>query len=123
MHENQTPSGKYDIPVVTTDTITGHELRCGTIIHATAVSGANILRDIREAVTNTLGGKMSRYERLLDTTIDRAIASLATRAADAGYNAVVAVRISHPVITDGAIEIVATGTGVWFDAPDTSQPG
>lgn len=104
------------IPIVTTDTLGATPFRQGTVLHACAVSGANILRDMREAVTNTLGGKMLRYEKLLDQTIDRAIDSLEDRAVAAGYNAIVGLRISHPVITDGAIEIVAVGTGVWFEA-------
>lgn len=86
----------------------------GTMLHANAVSGANVLRDLREAVTNTLGGRMTRYETLLDATIERALDKLEDRAVNAGYDAVLAVRVSHPVITDGAIEIVVTGTGVWF---------
>ncbi len=82
-------------------------MRHGTAVHATAVSGANVLRDLREAVTNTLGGKMLRYEKLLNLTIDRALDTLEERALAAGYDAVVGLHISHPVITDGAVEIVA----------------
>jgi len=86
-------------------------------VHATAVSGANVLRDLREAVTNTIGGKMLRYEKLLNLTIDRALDTLEERAIAAGYQAVVGLRISHPVITDGAVEIVVIGTGVWLESP------
>ena len=38
----------------------------GEIVYAVAVSGANILRDMREAVINTIGGHMTKYEALLD---------------------------------------------------------
>jgi uncharacterized protein YbjQ (UPF0145 family) len=103
------------IPIVTTDTLGQTPIRHGTTVHACAISGANILRDMREAVTNTLGGKMRRYEKLLDQTIERALDALEERAVAAGYEAVVGLRLSHPVITDGAIEIVASGTGVWID--------
>ncbi len=108
------PTGR--IPLLTTDSISGTRLRHGTMLCATAVSGANVLRDLREAVTNTLGGQMLRYENLLDLTIDRALTNLEAKAIDAGYDAVVGLRISHPVITDGACEVVAYGTGVWLDA-------
>lgn len=97
--------------LVTTDQVAGASIETGDIIFAVAVSGANILRDMREAVTNTLGGNMLRYEALLEKTIDRALDSLAARARDKGYDGVLAVRLSHPVITDGAVEVVATGTG------------
>ena len=101
--------------LVSTDTISGFDVRHGGVVHACAVSGANVLRDMREAITNTLGGQMSRYEELLDRTIARALESLSERAQAAGYDAVVCVRVSHPEIVQGAIEIVVTGTGVWLD--------
>ena len=101
------------IRLVTTQTMGSTGIRHGDVIHASAISGANVLRDMREAITNTLGGKMRRYERLVDATIERALDHLEEAAIEHGYDAVVDVRLSHPVITDGAIEIVATGTGVW----------
>lgn len=83
----------------------------GELVHACAISGANILRDMREAVVNTLGGRMTKYESLLDKTIGFALDTLAQRASDLGYDGVLDVRLSHPTITHGAIEVVATGTG------------
>ena len=52
----------------------------GEMVYAVAVSGANILRDMREAVINTLGGHMTKYEALLDKTIARALDGLSERA-------------------------------------------
>jgi uncharacterized protein YbjQ (UPF0145 family) len=104
------------IPIVTTDSLGPAPIRFGATLHGVAISGANVLRDLREAVTNTLGGKMIRYEKLLDQTIDRAIETIEERAIAAGYDAIVGLRISHPVITDGAIEVVVVGTGVWFES-------
>jgi uncharacterized protein YbjQ (UPF0145 family) len=83
----------------------------GEMVFACAVSGANILRDMREAIVNTLGGRMTKYEALLDATIDRALAILSERARAKGYDGVLGVRISHPTITSGAIEVVVSGTG------------
>ena len=86
----------------------------GEIVFAVAVSGANILRDMREAVVNTIGGHMTKYEALLDKTIARALDTLSERAKAKGYDGVLGIRISHPYITSGAIEVVATGTGFRF---------
>jgi uncharacterized protein YbjQ (UPF0145 family) len=83
----------------------------GEIIYAVAISGANILRDMREAVVNTIGGHMTKYEALLDATIARALDGLAQRARDKGYDGVLGIRITHPYITSGAIEVVVAGTG------------
>lgn len=102
---------KPEVRLVTTDDPGDGPIALGAMLTASAVSGANILRDMREAITNTLGGEMTRYERLLDQTIDRALGKLAEKAAARGYDGVVAVRLSHPAITDGAIEVVASGTG------------
>jgi uncharacterized protein YbjQ (UPF0145 family) len=83
----------------------------GEMLYAVAVSGANILRDMREAVINTIGGRMTKYEALLDETIARALDALAERARTKGYDGVLGVRIAHPTITAGAIAVTVSGTG------------
>jgi uncharacterized protein YbjQ (UPF0145 family) len=100
--------------LVTTETISDGRVRHGEIVYAMAVSGANIVRDMREAITNTIGGNMVRYEALVDRTVQRALDLLAERARAKGYDGVLAIRISHPVITEGAVEVVVTGTGFNF---------
>jgi len=89
-------------------------IRRGDVVYATAISGANVLRDAREAITNVVGGKMKRYEQVLDQTIGRAIDNLKERAKEIGYNGIIDLRIVHPHITDGAIEVVVYGTGFWY---------
>jgi uncharacterized protein YbjQ (UPF0145 family) len=97
--------------LVTTETLDGQAVEQGDLIYACAVSGANILRDFREAITNTIGGNMTGYEALLDQTIGRALEALSEKARAQGYDGVLGIRISHPQITDGAIEVVVAGTG------------
>jgi uncharacterized protein YbjQ (UPF0145 family) len=97
--------------LLTTETAGERPIERGEIVYAVAIAGANILRDMREAVVNTIGGHMTKYEALLDKTIARALDQLAERARAQGYDGVVGVRLSHPYITSGAIEVVATGTG------------
>ena len=97
--------------LVNCENLDGERVERGELVYACAVSGANILRDFREAITNTLGGNMTRYEALLDKTIGRALEALSAKARAQGYDGVLGVRISHPHITDGAIEVVVAGTG------------
>jgi uncharacterized protein YbjQ (UPF0145 family) len=97
--------------LLTTDTVEDRAINKGELVYACAISGANILRDMREAVVNTIGGHMTKYEALLDQTIARALDVLAERAGALGYDGVLGVRISHPYITSGAIEVVVAGTG------------
>ena len=100
--------------LVTSDTVPDRPIEQGEMVYACAVSGANILRDMREAVVNTLGGHMTRYEGLLDQTIARALDALSERAREQGYDGVLGIRISHPAITSGAVEVVVAGTGFRF---------
>jgi len=96
--------------LVTSETVE-RPIERGEIVYAVAISGANILRDMREAVVNTLGGHMTKYEALLDKTIARALDGLSERAREKGYDGVLGIRITHPYITNGAIEVVVNGTG------------
>lgn len=96
--------------IITADSI-GEPVEIGSVVFATAVSGANVLRDMREAITNTIGGRMTRYEALVEQTVERALEELGKKAAAAGYDGVLGLRVSHPVITDGAVEVLVTGTG------------
>jgi uncharacterized protein YbjQ (UPF0145 family) len=93
----------------------------GEIVYAVAVSGANILRDMREAVINTIGGHMTKYEALLDQTIARALADLSARAQAKGYDGVLGIRVVHPTITNGAIAVTVSGTG--FRLVGRDRPG
>jgi uncharacterized protein YbjQ (UPF0145 family) len=107
--------------LLTSETVDGRVIERGDIVFACAVSGANILRDMREAIVNTIGGRMTKYEALLDETIARALQGLSQRAAEQGYDGVVGIRISHPQITDGAIEVVVAGTGFRFQGPEAGK--
>jgi uncharacterized protein YbjQ (UPF0145 family) len=97
--------------LLTSDSVSERPIEKGDIVYACAVSGANILRDMREAIINTIGGHMTKYEALLDETIGRALDTLSERAREKGYDGVLDVRLSHPTITSGAIEVVVAGTG------------
>jgi uncharacterized protein YbjQ (UPF0145 family) len=89
-------------------------VREGELLWVSAVSAANIFRDLREMITNTLGGRMRRYERLMNATITRALTDLEAQAKEKGYDGCLAVRISHPRIAEGACEILVYGTAFHF---------
>ena len=110
--------------ILTCEMVPDRPVEIGGMLYACAVSGANILRDMREAVVNTIGGHMTRYETLLDATIARALEVLSERARQQGYDGVLGVRISHPMITSGAIEVVVAGTGFRYrdGAPYRMKP-
>ncbi len=98
----------------TVDQLSGRRIREGELLAVSVVRGANILRDIREMITNTLGGRMKRYEYVTNQSLDEAFERLTEKAKSKGYDGVVAVRIAHPHIVDGCVAIVIYGTGFNF---------
>jgi uncharacterized protein YbjQ (UPF0145 family) len=105
-----TAEGIERVRLLTSETVDA-AVELGEMVYAVAISGANILRDMHEAVINTIGGHMTKYESLLDATIARALVELAERARAKGYDGVLGIRISHPTITTGAIAVTVAGTG------------
>jgi uncharacterized protein YbjQ (UPF0145 family) len=108
----------------TVDRLTGCEIQEGELIWSCAVNAANILRDVREMITNTFGGRMNRYERVIEQTVQRALDQLEEAAKEKGYDGCLGVRISHPTIVHGGVEVVAYGTGFHYVGvkPTTSLP-
>ncbi len=106
----------------TVESLSGRRIKEGELIYASTVLAANLLRDAREAITNALGGKMLRYERLLDRVTAQAIDILKARAAEKGYDGIVAVRISNPFMVQGSAAITVYGTGFNFIADENLAP-
>ena len=100
----------------TVEGLSGRRIREGEMLYANSVLAANLLRDIREMITNALGGKMRRYERLLDLVTAQAIDSLKAQAEAKGYDGIIAVRISNPFMVEGSAAVTVYGTGFNFVA-------
>lgn len=98
----------------TVDRLSGREVREGGLVTAYAVTAANIIKDVREKITNTFGGRMTRYEALVEETVERALDRLAEKAREEGYDGCLAVRIGHPNLVEGGVEVVVYGTGFNF---------
>ncbi|MFP4537533.1 MAG: YbjQ family protein [Dichotomicrobium sp.] len=108
----------------TVDRLSGRKVREGGLVTAYAVTAANIIKDVREKITNTFGGRMARYEMLVEETVERALARLEENARAQGYDGCLAVRISHPSLVEGGVEVVVYGTGFNFiDGPHAGNPG
>lgn len=86
----------------------------GELVTATAVQASNIVRDVRELIVNVFGGQMTRYEGLLDATLERGLARFRVVLAQRGYHGALGVRFSHPKLVDGGAEIIVYGTGFRF---------
>jgi len=104
------------VQIYTVESLSGRRIKEGELIYANAVLAANLLRDVREAITNAIGGKMRRYEGVLDRVTAQAIDLLKEKAAAAGYDGIIAVRISNPYMIAGSAAITVYGTGFNFIA-------
>ena len=89
----------------------GSEVEVGELITAVSVNSASIVRDVHENIRNLMGGKLNHYERLLERTLEQALAKLETKAVDKGYDGVIGIKISHPTIVEGGVEVLVIGNG------------
>lgn len=92
----------------------GHEIEVGDLLTVVVVNAANVVKDIRENIRNLVGGRMPHYEGLIGRGIEAALRELDEKARAAGYDGVVGVKIVHPNLVDGGVEIVAYGNGFRF---------
>jgi uncharacterized protein YbjQ (UPF0145 family) len=83
----------------------------GELLTAVSVMAANVVKDIRENIRNLVGGRMSHYEHLIETAVQQALGDLERKAKSRGYDGVLAVKISHPTVVDGGVEVVVYGNG------------
>ncbi len=102
--------------LIALDTLPDRPIEVGGVVTVVVVSAANVVKDVRENIRNMLGGRMPHYEALIQHAIDMALDEMEQRAAALGYDGVVGLKISHPVVVDGAVEVIAYGNGFRFAA-------
>ncbi len=105
--------------IYTVESLSGRSIEEGELIFANAILAANFLRDVREAITNALGGNMRRYESVLERVTEQALGRLKQKAADLGYDGVAGVRMTSPYMIQGSAAITVYGTGFRF--PGTAK--
>lgn len=97
--------------LITLDYHPNREIELGELLTAVAVNAANVVNDIRENIRNLVGGRMSHYEKLVDTAVTTALQDLERKAKERGYDGVIGVKISHPSLVEGGVEVVVYGNG------------
>lgn len=96
-----------------TETIPGKEIvEALGIARGSTVRARNVGRDIFAGLKNIVGGEISEYTQLQADSREQAIERMIEDARKLGADAVVNVRFSTSVITQGAAEILAYGTAV-----------
>ena len=87
------------------------DVEVGDLLVVVVVYAANIVQDVRENIKNLVGGRMLHYEKLMLKAIEQGLSDLATKAAAQGYDGVLGVKISHPSVVDGGVEVIIYGNG------------
>lgn len=93
------------------DTLPGADIVLGELIVITDVHAANIVKDIRENIRNLVGGRMVHYEELVRMAVGSALEDLKETARQKGYDGVIGLKISHPSLVEGGVEVIVYGNG------------
>jgi uncharacterized protein YbjQ (UPF0145 family) len=96
-----------------TETIPGKDIiEALGIARGSTVRARNVGRDIFASLKNLVGGEISEYTQLQADSREQALQRMIEDAQKMGADAIVNVRFSTSVITQGAAEILAYGTAV-----------
>ena len=82
------------------------------IARGSTVRARNIGRDLFAGIKNIIGGEITEYTKLQAQSREQAIQRMEDDALSLGADAIVNVRLTTSVITQGAAEILAYGTAV-----------
>ncbi len=88
-----------------------NDVEVGELLVVVVVYAANVVQDVRENIRNLVGGRMSHYETLIAKAIEQGLADLEERASAKGYDGVLGVKISHPQVVEGGVEVIIYGNG------------
>ena len=82
------------------------------IARGSTVRTRNIVRDLIAALKNVVGGEIEEYTKLQAYAREQAMERMITDANKIGADAILNIRFTTSVITQGASEILAYGTAV-----------
>jgi uncharacterized protein YbjQ (UPF0145 family) len=97
--------------LIALDQINNSQIEVGELITVVVVRAANAAKDFLENVKNVTGGKMTHYEGLIQNALQEALKQLEEEAKQKGYDGVVGVKICHPTVVIGGVEIIVYGNG------------
>lgn len=87
------------------------DVEIGELLFVVTVNAAHIVADVRENIRNLMGGRMGHYEALIEEAVATALEKLEQKARERGYDGVLGVKISHPSVVDGGVEVIVYGNG------------
>lgn len=97
--------------LISLDYLSEPNTKLGELLTVVVVRAANVAKDIGENFRNLVGGKMNHYENLIQDAVDEALKELEKKAQEKGYDGVIGVKICHPTVVTGGVEIIVYGNG------------
>lgn len=90
------------------------DVEVGEFFVTVVVRAANVVSDIRENIRNLVGGRMTHYEGMIQRAVEEAIDETKRKAREAGYDGVMGLKIAHPSVVDGGVELIVYANGFRF---------
>ncbi|MDG2221883.1 MAG: YbjQ family protein [Rubripirellula sp.] len=102
--------------VTTTDTLPDKQIATTIgLVRGNTIRARHLGKDIFAAFKNIVGGEISEYTKLMAESREQALDRLCDEATTLGADAVVGVRFTTSMISQGAAEILAYGTAVTLE--------
>lgn len=87
------------------------DIEVGELFVTVVVRAANVVSDIRENIRNLVGGRMKHYEAMIQRAAEEAIEETQRKAREAGYDGVMGLKMAHPTVVEGGVELIVYGNG------------
>jgi len=101
------------ILIVTSDQIAGKNIKQHLgLVRGNTIRARHIGKDILAGLRNIVGGEIHEYTKLMAESREQAIDRMLDEARGLGANAVVSVRFTTSMISQGAAELLVFGTAV-----------
>lgn len=98
--------------LLTTDTIPGKTIEALGLVSGSMVKSKNVFKDFGAGLKNVIGGELVSYTKMLSESREEATNRMVKQAEELGADAIVAIRFSSSAVTQGAAEMLVTGTAV-----------
>lgn len=97
----------------TTETITGKKISVNHgLVRGNTIRARNLGRDFTAMLKMITGGEILEYTKLMAESREQAIDRMKAEATRLGANAIIGIRFTTSMVSQGASEILVTGTAV-----------
>jgi uncharacterized protein YbjQ (UPF0145 family) len=104
------------ILIVTSEQIAGKSIKQHLgLVRGNTIRARHIGKDILAGLRNIVGGEIHEYTKLMAESREQAIDRMLDEARGLGANAVVSVRFTTSMISQGAAELLIFGTAVRYE--------